>query len=146
MDSEANTYFDKLLPEKENSEIFNEALQITEFREAVVKNLTRFEAEDVGHFWWQDKGLMSLFEELYKGGCITLPKNPVDRLRWVALLCIEISKLEGFSWGNVVIPPDYLPEEMVEMYERVYGSDVIEEVILIREQLREKGWESVFPS
>lgn len=145
MDSEVNIFFEQVLAEKENSELLNEALQIAQLREEVIKNLTRFVAEDEGHFWWQDKELMGIFEELYKGGCITLPKNPVDRLRWTALLCIEISKMEGFSWGNVIIRPDYLPDEMVEIYERVYGTDVIEEVFKIREQLREKGWEATFP-
>ncbi len=145
MDPEVDTFFEKVLPERENSELFRETLQMAQLREEVIKNLTRFEAEDFGHFWWQDKELMGLFEELYKSGCITLPKNPVDRLRWIALLCVEISKTEGFSWGNVIIPPDYLPDEMVEIYERVYGSDVIEEVIKIREQLKERGWEAIFP-
>lgn len=142
MDSIVSLIFSVVLPGKENIEVFNEALEIEKLREEVVARLINLEKEDLGRFWWEDKALMNLFETVYKSGCILLPKDPVERLRWIALLCIEMSKKEDFSYGNIIIPPDYLPDEMVEIYEQVYGSDVIEEVIDIRSRLLKNGWKA----
>ncbi len=142
----ANTYFLRILPGRENCEVLNEALEIQQFGDEVIERLRWLEENDPGIFWWEDKPLMSLFDCLYISGCIILPKNPTERLRWIALLCIEFSKIYEYSCGNVVIPPDFLPDELLETWEEVYGIDVIETVIKIRKALTEKGWEGVFCS
>lgn len=140
-----NKFFSKVSPDKENIEVFNHALEMPKLREYVVSLLKKFEEEDALAFWWEDRELMGLFNSVYKSGVIALPSTPVERLRWIALLCAKICEIEGFSWGNIIIPPDYLPTTMVEIYERVYGSVVIEEVLKIRDRLALCGWEAVFP-
>lgn len=143
MDSEVNDFFQRVLVEKENHQIFNETLEIVRLREYVIEMLTRIEETDSG-FWWTDNDLMEMFDSLYTSGCIILPRDPVERLRWIALLCIEISEIEGFDCGNIVLPPDFLPEAMFGIYEDVYGVGVIEEIKKIRERLAKQGWEATF--
>jgi hypothetical protein len=70
---------------------------------------------------------------------------PVERLRWIALLCVAMSNLEDFSCGNLVLPVDFLPDDMLVLYEDVYSVGVLEEVAKIRKQLEELGWKTVFP-
>lgn len=136
---------DKVIQDKENTEVFEETLELEELRKQVVSRLEWIEKNDSGQFWWEDKPLIDLFITLYKCGCISLPKNPVERFRWIALLCLEISKMEEYACGNVVLPPDFLPEEFFEMYEDEYGVGVIDEIRKLRARLAERGWEAVFP-
>lgn len=139
-----NSLFSKISPKVANAEFFRETLNLPGFCGHVVFVLEEIE-NSKNPLWWEEKSLLMFFDELYKAGIVTLPHDPVERIRWIALLCIAAAKAKDYSYGNVLITPDYLPDDMVEMYERVYGSDVIEEVILIREELREKGWEATFP-
>ena len=69
---------------------------------------------------------------------VFLPRDPVERLRWIALLCVAMSNIEGFPCGNLVLPVGFLPEDMMEIYEEVYSPDVIEEVEKIRKQMAER--------
>jgi hypothetical protein len=133
-----------VLPGKINSEVFNETCDIECLREEVVARLAKFEEDDSGQYWWQDKQLRNIFESVYKSGCILLPRDAVEKLRWIALLCLQMSKIEGFSCGNVIIPPDFLPDDMMEMWVDVYGLDVIGNVAMIRMDLAKRGWEAVF--
>jgi len=145
VDSAVNTLFSEISPGKLNSEILAETLVIDKLREEVVRRLTQIEKLDLG-FWWQDKDLMEMFNSVFKSGCIILPKDPVERLRWIALLCVEMSNTEGFDCGNIVIPLDFLPLEMMVLFEDLYGVDVLESVIEIREKVAEQGWGAVFGS
>lgn len=145
MESAVNSMFSPLLPGKKNSEILAETLDIDRLREDVVKRLTKIVELDEGQFWWQDNELMEIFKAVYKSGCVLLPLDPVERLKWIALLCVAMSNIEGFACGNLVLPIDFLPEDMFEVYEDVYGVDVIEEVEKIRKQLAEQGWRAIFP-
>lgn len=132
-------------PQKENVDVFEEALALEELRKEVVKRLIWIEKNYTGQFWWEDKPLMNLFLTLYKSGCIQLPQKPVDRLRWIALLCLEISNLEGFDCGNIIIPLDFLPDSLLFVFEEPYGRAVMESVLNLRDQLSTLGWEAVFP-
>ena len=136
--------FARVIPNRTNLEVFNEAMSIHQLGDEVVERLIWIEENDPGYYWWEDKQLMQLFEDLYVSGCILLPRDPVDRLRWSALLCVEFSKIYEFTCGNVVLPPDYLPDEQISTWEEYYGSDVIETIISVRKELREKGWDAVF--
>jgi hypothetical protein len=133
-----------VLPGKINSEVFNETCDIECLRAEVVARLTEIEKDDSGQYWWQDKQLRSIFESVYKSGCILLPRDAVERLRWIAILCLQMSKIEGFACGNVIIPPDFLPDDMMEMWVDVYGLDVIGQIAIIRMDLAKRGWEAVF--
>lgn len=143
MESAVNSMFAVVFPGKSNYEVFNDALEIYMLREQVLAKLLQIEMSDTGDFWWQDKELMGIFDLLYKSGVILLPTNPAERLRWIALLCVEISNYEEFDCGNVILPIDFLPDEMLELFEDAYGAKLIEEVIKTRKQLVEQGWESL---
>ena len=145
MESAVNSMFSPIFSNKPNSEVLAETLDIDKLREAVVARLAEIEKEDRGHYWWEDKPLMDLIQTVYQSGCILLPTDSVERLRWIALLCVAMSNIEDFSCGNLVLPVDFLPDDMMELYEDVYGLDVIEEVVKIRKQLAEWGWKSTFP-
>ncbi len=136
---------EKVDPQKENAEVFEETLALEELRKEVIERLEWIEKNDTGQFWWEDKPLINLFMTLYKCGCILLPKKPVERLRWIALLCLEISNLEEFDCGNIIIPLDFLPDSLLFVFEEPYGRAVMEGVLNLREQLSTLGWEAVFP-
>ena len=145
MESAVNHMFLPILPGKLNSEVLAEALDIERLREEVVGRLSQIEKEDRGHFWWQDNELMDIFKTVYQSGCIQLPTDPVEKLRWIALLCVAMSNIEGFSCGNLILQVDFLPDDMLELYENAYSVDIFEEVAKLRKQLAEQGWMSVFP-
>lgn len=143
MESAVNSLFPEILPGKANFDIFDETLEIYKLREEVLTRLTFIENNDDGSFWWQDKDLIGIFNTLYTSGIILLPRDPVDRLRWIALLCVEISNYEEFDCGNIILPVDFLPAEIFELYEEVYPENIVEGVKKIRKQLAEQGWESM---
>ncbi len=137
-------FFTQILPDKKNKLVLEEALEIQQLGDEVIERLKWLEENDPGYPWWEDMPLMALFHDLYVSGCILLPKSPVERLRWTALLCVEFSNIYEYSCGNIVLPTDFVPDEMLEMWEEVYGVDVIETVTKIRKDLVDKGWEAVF--
>jgi len=57
-----------------------------------------------------------------------------------------MSKIEGFVCGNVVLPPDFMPESFFEMWEDEYGVGVIDGIRKIQSRLAKEGWEAVFLS
>lgn len=136
---------EKVDPYRENAEIFNQTLEIEELRKEVVKRLDWIENNDNCGFWWEDKSLMNLFLTLYQSGCISLPKNPVERFRWIARLCLEMSNLEEFDCGNIILPLDFLPESRLVIFEELYDPAVMESVLNLRRRLEIEGWDSVFP-
>lgn len=138
-----NNSFTRIAEHRENIDFFNEALAIPDFPVLIVKHLERIENSSDGHDWWLDKELMKIFDDLYKCAIVSLPCEPVERIRWIALICIACSENAGFSYGNVLVPPDYLPDEEIEGYASLYGWDVIERIQELRKQLREKGWNSL---
>lgn len=142
--SALNDFFPQIVQGKSNGEVMDDATDMLFLRESVVLCLSRIESEDLGHFWWQDKELMKIFDDLYTAGVLPLPKDPVDRLRWIALVCVECSKEEGFACGDVIIPLDFLPPEMFFVFEDGYSQDIVEEVLALRKKLSELGWEKVF--
>lgn len=139
-----NELFTRQSKTKENNQLAMEALNILLLRELVVARLSSFEATDIDTFWWNDKELMSFIKELFKAGVIFLPNDPVERLRWIALLCIECSKIEEFDCGNILLPIDFVSTFDLEKYVDLYGVAVIGDVIQIRELLKEMGWDAVF--
>ena len=144
MDDVAKKFFPVVVPGRENSEVIFDSVKIDLLRKSVVLALKRIETEDLGHCWWEDGELMKIFGDLYKAGVIFLPSDPVDRLRWIALLCIEICVVEEFSWGNVLVPMDYLPYDKFELFEDRYSINVFVEILKIRERLDGVGWHMVF--
>lgn len=144
MKSGLNDFFPLIVDGKGNGEVMDEAVAMLFLRESVVLCLSRIEKDDLGRFWWEDKELMKIFRDLYSAGVLPLPKDPVDRLRWIALVCVECCSEEGFAWGNIIIPLDFLPIEEFELFEDGYSQDMVEEVLALRKKLSELGWEKVF--
>lgn len=144
MYSIVNMVFERILPGKENSDILQEAVDIEKFRKEIVTKLALFEQADNGNFWWQNKELMGLVDSLYKSGCILLPRGSIERLRWTAILLVAACNQEGFSCGNVIIPPDFLPDQMIDVFEDQYGFGVIENIRKIRKEVSERGWDAIF--
>ncbi len=138
--------FPEIVPGRTNEFLLLELNSCFFFRKVAVEHLARIEKEDLGFNWWHDEDLMKLFKDLYLAGVVLLPSDPVDRIRWIALTLIKASKTEGFSWGNIVILLDVLPDEMLEACnnEYKYGQGALEEVRKFRTELREKGWKEVF--
>jgi hypothetical protein len=139
-----NDLFMKQSKTKDNNQLATEALNILLLRELVVARLSSFEATDIDTFWWNDKELMSFIKELFMAGIVFLPNDPVERLRWIALLCIECSKMEEFDCGSILLPIDFVSTYDLEKYVDLYGVAVIGDVIQIRELLKEMGWDAVF--
>ncbi len=136
--------FSKVSTIKTNNYLAQEALDMVFLRVSVVLILREFEATDTEAFWWKNRNLMKIFKDLYEAAVITLPSDPVDRLRWIALLCVECSISQDFDCGNLIIPPDYASNEDLERYEELYGSAIIADIKTIRNELTEKGWKVVF--
>lgn len=120
MDVDVNRFFSVVVSDKKNTDVFDEALKIEELRIKVVKRLDWIEKNDTGLFWGKDKLLMDLFITLSERGDLSLPKDSAERLRWIALLCKEISEVEGYDYKNVIIPLDYLPDSLLNVYEDTY--------------------------
>ena len=107
----------------------------------VIARLDAVAKEDKG-FWWNDKELFSTFDHLFTTGVILLPLDVIDRVRWIALVCIGVSSKEGYSCGNVIVPVDYLPEE--ELYtQTIYNEHFLEQVMNFRRKVAKQGWKSL---
>ena len=107
--------------------------------------MSRLEEVEGGNspYWWDDKPLLRKFDELYKSNEIFLPEDVVERIRWIAVLCVAISIEEGFSYGNVLIPADMNNDTVVRDTDEIYGQDVTDAILEMRAQLRANGWESM---
>lgn len=143
-DSFSNTLFTKILPSKENEELFREAIEIQQLGDEVVERLRWIQLNIEGYLWWNDKKLIGIFTELYKSGCIVLPRYGAERIRWIALLCLEFSNIYSFDAQGIITPFDFLTEDMFAIFQDMYPKSVIKEVKELRGRLDDQGWEAVF--
>lgn len=138
----AKRYFSPISPNKDNGRVIAETVEIEKLRKFVVARLTTIEKEwEAG--WWEDKELMRMFDKLFITGVILLPMDVVERVRWIALVCIAISEHEGFSYGNVLVLEDYFPNEELESLEHLHGERVVEDVQQFRARIAKRGWKSL---
>ncbi len=137
----ANVMFRRVSGRKSNSQIIDQMSKRVFLVEAVVSCLKRIESRDEGINWWQDSELMNVFGSMYKAGVLPLPVDPVERIRWIALLCIKTCEFDKFSYGNLLIPLDYLPDNLLD---DSYGISVLTSVKSLRKELKEKGWYHLF--
>lgn len=128
-------YFRRISGDKKNDQVMEETARIPKLRAFVVEQLIKIENGPDCPYWWQNKELVNMFLSLNEIGGIELPKESVEKYRWIALVCIVIAELEGFSYGNVLIPADYLPEEKLAEQELIYGVGVIEDIKGFRNDL-----------
>lgn len=132
----ADKYFVQISEDLSNAELLAKTLQLEGLSVFVVSRLEMVERDDT--VFWEDEVLLSGVRAMIEKGQLTMPKDLVDEQRWLALLCIASSVKEGFSYGNVVIVPDYLPDDSEEFreYEALYGYDVMEGILARREVIR----------
>ena len=132
---EANTYFTRISSDISNGELLLNTVK-GDASMFIVKRLGEIEQTDKNY--WDDQELSKWFDDHVNSGDLIFPKDPIDKLRWKALVCIVASRKEGFSYGNVIFPPDYIPEDSEDFmyYERYYRWAVLERIIKLRENLR----------
>jgi hypothetical protein len=132
----ADRYFPQISAGTTNGNLLIKTIEEKEASSFIVQRLEDIESS--GDIFWNDKVLFKWFEDKKDSSVFIIPKDPVEKIRWQALVCIAASITEGFSYGNVVIPPDCLPEESEEFwdYEKQYGTAVLENIIDLRKQLR----------
>lgn len=135
--SEADKHFRRLSGSVSNGDLLMEILELEDGNgsEFVVHRL--IVAERQTNLFWEDRELSAWLDEIAKRKAISL-KDPVDRQRWLALICIAAAKKEEFPHNNVVIAPDYLPTESREFrqYEDVYGSGLLGDIQEQRESIK----------
>lgn len=140
--SAVNKWFPRILPTAQNSEVFFEMTDIEVLRDMVLNRLDEIKVSTNGGEWYRDKSLIGLFDRLYRCGCITLPANPVDRIRWLALACVFFARQSNFDLGNVIIPLDYVTDAELEQYGEC-GTNLITKTRSFRVELEENGWNSL---
>jgi hypothetical protein len=133
---EADKYFAPIDQKTSNGQLLMQAVGAPENSQFIVQRLESI--EDSGDLFGRDEQLNTWFDQQIEAGNIKAPTSPVDKQRWLALMGIAASKKEGFSYGNVLIVPDYLPDDSEELqeYESVYGVGIIEDIIRRRETLK----------
>jgi len=133
---EADAHFSRIDPKVSNGQLLLQAVNAPKVSSFIVERLE--DIERTGELFGNDKALASWFDRQIQSGAIVAPEDPVDKHRWLALLCIAASKKEDFSYGNVVLAPDYLPEdsEAFQEYESVYGAGVMDDILAKRQSLK----------
>ncbi len=134
--AEADTHFSNIDPKVSNGQLLMQAVNAPGVSSSLVERLESIERS--GELFGNDRALANWFDSQIESGAIVAPKDPVDKHRWLALMCIAASKKEDFSYGNVVLAPDYLPEDSKEFleYESIYGANVIDDIIAKRQSLK----------
>ena len=46
--------------------------------------------------WWKVKEIFSVFDELFTFGMILLPLDIIERIRWIALVCMAVCQMDEF--------------------------------------------------
>ena len=134
--SQADKYFPRIDPGTSNGQLLMRAINLQGASSLIVHRLE--EIERTGELFNSDQELNTWLDTQIQSKVIHAPMDPVDKYRWLALMCIAASIKEDFSYGNVIIVPDYLPENSAEFreYERMYGAEVIDDILSKRESLR----------
>ena len=137
-------FFPVVVAGKSNTEVFEDLMGLTEVRDTVVEHLRRIGPLTNKNFWWRDNQLVKLFNDLYKSGIVPFPPDPVDRIRWIALLCLEFANEKDFKWENIILPMDFLPDDMFGGLEKVYDVSIFIRIFRMRKRLADLGWEAYF--
>jgi len=138
------TFFSPVVLGKENFVVFNEILESETLRKDVVSHLKRIGPTTPTNYWLKDAQLIKLFMELYKSGVVPLPSDPVYRIRWIAIICLECCNDEGFDCGEIILPMDFLPDYLCAIFEEVFGKEIYGQATGLRDSLKKSGWISVF--
>jgi hypothetical protein len=135
-DADNPAFFNPIIPDKKNSEVLVETIQTPGLARFVVERLA--EDERKGKLWWDDEKLASKIKEQTQRGKISVPEDAVERHRWLALVYVSASQKGTFSYGNMLIPADFFPENSKEFQQQKkhYGEGVTDDIISVRNELR----------
>lgn len=138
----ADKYFTKISDDKDNSTVLQDTVEIEKMRERIVSLVEK--ADKDGIVWWEVKEFFSVFDELFTFGMILLPLDIIERIRWIALVCMAVCQMEEISYEYVFMSLDFLPDEVARVSEE-YEADWIEKVIRFRHRAADRGWKSLLP-
>jgi hypothetical protein len=143
----ANTLFSRIDPELENERVLANTLVAKEYPvprlptlSAIITDKLRV-IRDAGGSVWENQDLQGTIVHMEDLGRISLPKDLVERERWIALLLITAAQERGLAYGKLIIPPDYLPEDSEEFGKdrKVYGDAVLDKILERRTFTRAVG-------
>lgn len=137
----ANSTFERLSTEVSNARLLSDQVKKIYLRKSVIVCLQRIGREGLGINWWQDTKLMSIFQRMYEAGVLPLPVDPVERIRWIALICARACEFDGLNCDELVNELDYLPT-IGQCKDR--NQDRVDRIKEIRRILKQNGWKSVF--
>lgn len=141
----ANDIFSKVSDRKTNAEVIDQMSKRVIVRAVVVSCLIRINTRSEESNWWQDTDLMTTFKSMYLAGVLPLPNDSVERIRWIALLCMRACEIDGYDCGVLLLPLDYLPDDQLDDQLTGKPYELIRKTIIkLRNELRDKGWEAVF--
>lgn len=110
----ANDLFGRVSGRKTNAEVIDQMSKRVIVRAVVVSCLIRINTRTEETNWWQDTDLMTTFKNMYLAGVLPLPNDPVERLRWIAFLCVRACEVDGYDHGVLLLPLDYLPDDQLD--------------------------------
>jgi hypothetical protein len=137
----SNKYFPKISPYKDNAAVMRDTLEIDRLCKRMVSELKTVEQEGIN--WWENKALFGVIDCLYSSGAILLPLDLVDRVRWIALVCVAVSIQENYSFENVLCGADYLPSENMTDRDSGYDDKLVKNILKFRSSISSVGWQSL---
>ncbi len=141
----ANKIFDRVSDRKTNAEVIDQMSKRVIVRVVVVSCLRRINTRSKESNWWQDSDLMTTFKNMYLAGVLPLPNDPVERIRWIALLCMRVCEVDKFDCGSLLLPLDYLPDDQLDDLPDSKPHESIRAAVeKLRNELRDEGWDKVF--
>jgi len=108
----ADECFSSMSPDKTNVDLLRETLRILGLTGEVTKRLKR--EEDECNWPLHDDDIKEFISDECRAHGIPLPKSEDELKRWFCLIYMEASVLEGFSYGNLVLPEDVTGESARE--------------------------------
>lgn len=142
---DANKIFDRVSSSKTNARVMDQMSKRVVVRAMVISCLRRINERKVEINWWQDTDLMDVFKHMYKADVLPLPIDPVERIRWIAFLCIRICEVDDFNYGSLLLPLDYLPDDQLDsLINSEYTKSIGAVVKKLRRDLKDMGWDKVF--
>lgn len=137
----ANEKFERLSTSFTNAEILRDLVKRVYLRESVFTRLLSIEESGKNIKWWEDEELMNIFKNMYFAGVLLLPYNPVERLRWIALICSSVCEWKKHKNVNLLTDTDLLPVGDVLADKSLV---LKKEILDIRSELAKNGWDYVF--
>ena len=134
--SSADKYFSRISPYMENSHVLLTTIQNQGLSDYMRDRLPYEERKSLNP--WTDIELQERLQQEIEVGSILAPTDTVEYDRWLGLVCIAFAQQTRFSYGNILLFADVLPEdsEEFEEYADMYGWCVLDDIVRRRNALR----------